>query len=134
MPTRSLPMYVSRWEVNDVIALYLILAAAVFALGYWQGYVVAESKFKDKKVLKYIHTDCVPICVSKMVNRHELSRMDSEFASKYLENVVDDLRHLLGDEVCKYAKVERMDGPFAEYADSIAFKATVLVRPYKDGD
>ena len=117
-----------------MIALYLILAAAVFALGYWQGYVVAESKFKDKKVLKYIHTDCVPICVSKMVNRHELSRMDSEFASKYLENVVDDLRHLLGDEVCKYAKVERMDGPFAEYADSIAFKATVLVRPYKDGD
>lgn len=120
--------------MNEVIVFYFIIGAVMFALGCWQGYVIAEIKFKDKKVLKYIYTDCVPICVSKVVNRHELRRMDSEFASKYLESVVDGLRHQLGDEVCKYAKVERLDGPFAEYAGSIAFKATVLVRPYKDGD
>lgn len=116
------------------IVIYFIIAVVVFALGCWQGYVIAESKFKDQKVLKHIYTDCVPIRVSRVVSFHELLRMDSKFASKYLEDVMDGLRHQLGDEVGKYAKVVRVDGPFAGHTGAIVFKAEVMVRPYKDGE
>lgn len=117
------------------IVLYFVLAAVVFALGCWQGYIIAYSKFKNQKVqVKYIHTDCVPICVSKKLSQHELLRMDSEYASKYLEMVMDGLKHQLGEQVCKYAKFERIDCPSLESPDSVVFKGKVLVRPYKDGD
>lgn len=117
------------------IVLYFVLAAVVFALGYWQGYRIAKNDpMNHTTQVKHIYSDCVPICVSKIVSPYELSRIPSRFLPDFVEREKDSLKAKLVEEVWKYVKIEQINPPSAEYLDSIVLKAIVLVKEHKDGE
>ncbi len=129
MPTRSLRMYVSRWEVNDVIALYFILAAAAFALGYWQGYIVAERKYKKELMNRKVEVKLirpkkfVPVCVTE-----KISHMDLVCGDMDIQGLLDEhMNHELMKEIKPYIVTE---STHENRTDSLVVrKSLVVIQP-----
>ena len=120
-----------------MIALYFIIAVAAFALGCWQGFRIAETRFtKDIEELKtqpvnvkYVHANFVPVTVEREVSLQDIRNKGSVFELMIKQTMM----HELGEAVWKYAKRNTINRFVDPLESHLVYRATLYVRSRPEG-